>query len=1076
MNYSRDVETMSDADPRRLLLERLIRDGDTGATPQLPAATARSEPASYAQRRLWFVDQLQQLDAPYTLHAVQRLPFAVDASLLERSINEIVMRHEVLRTTFTLREGEVLQDITAKLHIPLGLVDLQSLPETRRESEALRQMSLTIGRRFDLERGPLLRPELYRLAEQSSLFMIAVHHIVFDWQSFQVFFKELDAIYRAGAAGRPHALTNSQAQYVSLAREQRARLTPQRIKEEVKFWETELAGLSMLNLPIDRPRPRVPTFQGGQRQLQLPVALVQRLQQCAIQAQATLFGVLLSGLWAALGRLCGQDDFAIGLPVTGRDTEPRQDAIGLYVDTLVTRARWSGDPTATELIAAARAALGRCLAHRALPFEMLVQYLQPVRDLGVNPLFQVGFQLMQHPLPQGDSNGADPGRSSAMFDLCIDLWPQEQEIRGRIQYSADLFDSPTVDLLIRAFEEALLWLIEGNKRLSELSFDSGLQASQLSMINGETGALQGRSCLDLIAEAAHRHPDLPALEGSSQVLTYRELINRVDSLASAIESRDLPPGSIAIIELERSPDLICLQLALMRCRIAFSCLDPAWPIERRRGIVSEARSPLVIDAREWRGLRNANDAAPDLQPPDRSDSAYVIFTSGSTGRPKGVVIEHCGLLNVALAQRKIFGLGAGRRVAQLSSPTFDASVFETVLALCSGATLVVAPPGILVGDELERFLDASGIDSIVIPPSILTTMQTEACTSLRLICVAGESCPADLAERFSAGRAFWNLYGPTETTIWATYGRTPVGAKISIGRPIPNLRAMVIDSLSRIVPFGMVGELCVGGVGLARGYLNLDSLTRERFVQGIAGFPERFYRTGDLVRMTRAGELVFVGRVDRQVKVRGLRIEPEEVELVLRTDPEVDDVVVGTVPVGGEPALVAYLQSGTLNEALLIDRCRGLVRERLPSYMSPSHYVVLKVFARSDSGKVDLKALPAPTSVSSSTQSYVELTTAAEQQVATLMQQVLQVPRVGASHDFFGIGGHSLAAAQLVSRLRAFFKVELTIGDVFAHSMVSELAAHIESLTEERPEQVDEVQLVRLPRTARFEQPEGKTR
>jgi amino acid adenylation domain-containing protein len=1055
------------SEDRRRLLERMIRGGAAPKAAAAPVVGPRTEPASFAQRRLWFLEQLQQAEVPYTLHAVQHLRLALDPGLLERAANEVVRRHEVLRTTFALRDDEPVQNVAAEARLAVPAVDLRDLPEEARRPEALRRMAATIARRFDLERGPLLRLELYRLDDADWLLLLTVHHLVFDGPSFSIFFRELEAIYGALAAGDAHGLPSSHDQYAAFAREQRARLTPEKVAAEVAFWRAELAGVPMLDLPADRPRSLAPTFRGGNRDIELPAELVTRLQGRTAGAQATLFTLLFAGLAASLSRLCGQDDFAIGLPVTGRDTMPRQDALGFYVDTVVVRARVEGDPTADELVASARGAVNRGLAHRALPFDMLVQHLRPERDLGVNPFFQVGFQLMQYPVAHAESAALDIDRSSAMFDLGLDLWMKGEGIAGRLQYNSDLFDPPTVDLVVRGFHAALEWLLEPDRRLSQLRIGAGADAADASILRGEAVPLAGRSCMDLVAAAAETYPDLPALADGARTLTYAELMDRVERLAGAVAGRGIAPGAIVLLELERSIELTCLQMALMRARAAFACLDPGWPAARRARIAEDARPALVVDARVAAELEAEADGPAPADRPGPEDAAYLIFTSGSTGEPKGVVVEHGGLLNVAHAQRHVFGLGPGRRVAQLASPTFDASVFETVMALCAGATLVVAPPGILAGEALERFIDRNGVDSIVVPPSVLATLPPGGGAGLRLVCVAGESCPADLAQRFRAGREFWNLYGPTETTIWATYGRRGYGARVSIGRPVPNLVTAVVDGSGRVVPAGMVGELCVAGPGVARGYLNRPEQTTERFVQGIAGLPGRAYRTGDLVRQSHDGELVFLGRADRQVKVRGLRIEPEEVETVLRGHPAVTDVVVGAFPAGGEPALVAYLQAPSAdgNAVAVVDACRRRVRERLPSYMCPSHFVVLPAFPRSASGKVDVRALPAPGGAASGRE-YVEPSTPTERRVAELMAQLAHVPRVGASDDFFQVGGHSLAAVQLASRARAAFGVELTIGDVFSHSTVSAFAARVDALRETAPE-VEEVPLVRLPRGRR---------
>lgn len=1058
---------MSLSDNRKELLERLIRQVGTVIPGKKAAIGPRVEPASYGQRRLLFLEQLQQTEVPYNLRAVQHLQFAISPPLLKRAISAVIERHEVLRTTFELQTDEPLQKIASEIDVPLPIVDLTDLSVPDRQPEALRQMGLSIARRFDLEHGPLLRTELYRLGEQEWLFLLAVHHIVFDAPSFRIFFNELEAVYTSLLNNQSYVFPMAAAQYSEFARAQRNRLTPQRIEEEVNFWRAELAGVPMLDLPTDQPRLSVQSFRGQHKRMKVSAAVVAQLQKRAVAEKTTLFTVLLAGLYTAFSRICGQDDFAFGLPVTGRDSSESHGAIGFYVDTVVVRTRMHGDLSTSELIRAVSTAVNRSLSHRSLPFEMLVQHLLPVRDFGVNPYFQVGFQLMPHPVGTETSGALDIARSSTMFDLCLDLWNQGSEIDGLLQYSTDLFDPQTIELFLRTYLKALDWLVEPQHRLSEFDIGLGDAAQDVSILRGEKLEFHERSCFELIAEMARNHPDLPAIEGIDGLLSYHELSQRTEQQSFSLHRRGLGHGSLVALNLQRSMNLICLQLALLRSGAAFTCLDPAWPEGRRNLIINEIYpQQTVIDAAGLAAMLAESEPAILQVGPNRDDIAYVIFTSGSTGQPKGVVIEHRGLLNVAHAQRLIFGLTPGRRVAQLASPTFDASIFETVLALCCGVTLVVAPPEILAGEELSRFINSNRVDTIVLPPALLATMEPAACPSLRLICVAGESCSSDLAKRWKEGLEFWNLYGPTETTIWATYGRSLLGSKVTIGRPIPNSASVVVDPFGRIVPVGVAGELCITGMGLVRGYLNRPDLTRERFAERTQAYLGRLYKTGDVVRQTHSGELVFLGRVDRQVKVRGFRIEPEEVEVVLRSHPLVSEVVVDAFSIdGGEPTLIAYLQcSGDVND--IVEACRRIVRERLPLYMFPSHFVALDSFPRTSSGNINIKALPIPTETHVSDIAYVEPATPTERRIADLFMRTTHVSRVSASDDFSHIGGHSLAAARLVAQARVIFKTNLTIRDVFLYSTISALASRVDELMRDDNGawDLDEVPLVRLPR------------
>lgn len=1058
---------MTLSDERRALLEMLIR-GRTTATPvSVQSVEPRVEPASYAQRRLWFLEQVQRDQVPYTLHTSRRLTWAVDPALLERTVNEIARRHEILRTTFASRDGETVQCVASEAQIPLAVEDLRGLPPDERRPEAMRRMASVVARRFDLARGPLMRTHLYRLADRDWVFLVTVHHIVFDATSFEIFFSEVEAIYSALLAGREPSLPAIGAQYADFAREQRAALTEERVAEEVEFWRTELDGLGMLDLPLDRSRQSEPTFRGELRRIEVPPSVVAGLQSRATQRRATLFMVLLSGLAAALSRVCGQDDFAIGLPVTGRDAVEWQKVIGFFVDTIVVRCDLRGDPTMDEVVERIRNSATRSLSHRVLPFDMLVEHLKPARDLGINPFFQVGFQLMQREGETYQPGAIDVPRSGAMFDLGIDLWLEGKGLGGCVGFNTDLFDPHTIELILAVFQESLKGLLDPGRRLSELEMTTEGSACGLAVIEAEHVAHEDSSLGELISRMAEQYPDVVALEDADGHITYREMLAHAARLGHALERRGIAQGVLVALVLPRSIKLVCLELAVWQAGAAYVLLDPGWPEARREAVLAEAGAALTLDAESAESLWLEESLEVSLSAwPRGEEAAYVIFTSGSTGVPKGVLLEHAGLLNVAEAQRKLFGLGPGRRVAQMASPSFDASVFEIALALGSGATLVIAPPELPVGDELAAFFNGRAVDTIVLPPSLLATVRPEACAGLRLICVAGESCPADLAERWEDGREFWNLYGPTEATIWATYGCGQAGSRVTIGRPIQNMTTLVVDRGLRPVPPGVVGELCLAGVGLARGYLNHPSLTAERFVPDPTTPGRLMYRTGDLVRQLASGELLFLGRLDRQVKVRGFRIEAEEVETVLRQHPSVSEAVVtARADAGGEPLLVAYLKCEEEGDGV-IEECRKLLQSQLPHYMMPSHFVLLHELPRSTSGKIDLKALPAPSHLPSSDDGYVEPSTPTERRVAELMARAAHASRVGSADDFFRIGGHSLAAAQLVAEARAAFKVELAIRDIFFNPTVAALAARIDALSGESGEEDEEpdVPLIRLPR------------
>jgi amino acid adenylation domain-containing protein len=1052
-------------DLRRVLLELLINGADAQAEPALPAPlppARRLEPVSHAQRRLWFLEQLQDDRTPYALHAIRRIRGPLDPDVLQRAMGTIGRRHEVLRTVFTLQDDEPMQAIIPDLGPVVETTDLSVLPPSEREGEAMLRMSDETARRFDLETGPLLRVRLYQLGRDDWLFLFVVHHIIFDGPSFAIFFAELDFLVRGG---NPAGLRPIERQYADFARRERDALSPERKEAALAFWRHELAGLPLLDLPLDRPRQAVPAFRGAMRPLHLSAELTARLQRRAADRSATLFMVLLAGFAATLSRLCRQDDFAIGLPVTGRDDAAAQHAIGFFVDTLVLRCQLAGDPTADELIDRVKQALARALAHRELPFEMVVEALTPTRDLAVNPFFQVGFQLSHEPALANFDDQAGVARSSAMFDLSIDLWRTDNGTGGRIEFNTDLFEISTIELVATVFEHMLAALCEPRAHLG--TFDLLPPGSPLmpSIIEARPVAATSRSCLEMIAEQAAVRPDAMALRDATDRYTYAELMRTVQRQAAILRRSEAVSGTLVAYALPRSARLICLQLAAWQAGAAFLYIDPAWPPERRRQVLEIARPAFTITMPDDATCDSAEDRGV-FGMPQPGDTAYTIFTSGSTGVPKGVPLRHESLANVALVQQRLFEVGPGRRVGQLASPSFDASVFETVLALCSGATLIVAPHGPLSGEDLTQFIAAEAIDTVVLPPTLLASLEPGDVRTLRLVCTAGEACPADLAARWAERVELWNLYGPTEATIWATYARIDrapaVGAMVPIGRPIDGLSTLVVDAGIRPVPIGVAGELCLAGIGVATGYLGDPETTARHFAQRGEAMT---YRTGDLVRQSHDGMLYFLGRIDRQVKVRGLRIEPEEIEQCLRSHPAVAEAIVVAHDTGDGTTLVAYLY-GAVTDTGTVDACRDLVRAHLPAHMMPSYFVVLQSVPRTTSGKIDYRALPPPTASEPHETAAREPATPTERQVAMLVANIVRRPRVGPSESFFHVGGHSLTAAQLAARIRIELKVPaFGIRDVFLHPTVAGLAARVDALVTEaaEPDEPD-VPLVRLPR------------
>jgi amino acid adenylation domain-containing protein len=1050
--------------------------------PLLPISRSSNLPLSFAQARLWFLDQLQPNSAFYNIPTALRLSGQLNVTALESNINEIIRRHEALRTNFTTIEGQPIQVIASTLELKLLFVDLQNLPFDEREVEAQRLATNEAQQPFDLEREPLVRVMVLQLGSSEYVFLLIVHHIIFDGWSTDVFYGELAALYEAKCTGKPLILPELPVQYADFAVWQRHWLTGEVLETQLNYWKQQLKDApTLLELPTDRLRPAVQTFRGTHQYIALSLELSEALAELSKGTGVTLFMTLYAAFVTLLYRYTGSDDIVIGTPVANRTPQEIEGLIGFFVNTLALRTDLSGNPIFEQLLRRVREVALQAYTHQDLPFEQLVEALQPERSLSHTPLFQVMFALDDALVPSMDlldltvsSYSVESGTTK--FDLTLSMENTASGLIGEWEYNSDLFDATTIERMAEHLQTLLEGIVANpEQRISELPLLTQTERQQLlfEWNNTTTEYPQDKCIHQLFEEQVERSPDAVAVVFEEEQLTYRELNTRANQLAHYLRSLGVGPEVLVGICVERSFNMIIGLLGVLKADGAYVPIDPAYPTERIAYILSDSRLPILLTQQklvaflpehqarivyldsDWEEIATKHELPPisDVTP---ENLAYVIYTSGSTGQPKGVMVAHQGLLNLVFWHQQTFKITSLDKATQLAGTGFDAAVWELWPYLTAGASIYLVKPELLTSPiNLRDWLISQKITMSFVPtPVAQELLSLEWATesiALRYILTGGDK----LHQYPSVSIPFQvvNNYGPTENTVVTTSGLVVAQEQNqispTIGQPIANTQVYILDQQLQPVPVGVPGELHIGGAGLARGYLNRPELTQEKFIPN--PFKEtqgsRLYKTGDLARYLPDGNIEYLGRIDNQVKIRGFRIELGEVEAVLTQHPVVrETVVIARENSAGDKQLVAYLvphqEPAPTNSDL-----RHFLKAQLPDYMMPSAFVVLEALPLTPNGKVDRRALPQPELRPELEPTFVAPQTPTEELVASIWEKVLRVSQVGINDNFFELGGHSLLATQLLLQVNDACRVELPLSKLFEAPTVASLSNYIEAIS-----------------------------
>ena len=1052
--------------------EELVALLETLSSPPPPISSIpRTDPlpVSFAQQRMWFLHQMDRHNPAYNMALALWLSGPLDVEALELSLQTIVQRHESLRTTFPAVEGEPVQVIVPMVSVSLPVHEIEGT-EQNSETEVESKMNRLAREPFDLATGPLFRARLWRLAADHHAVMLTMHHIVSDGWSVGVLFRELATLYEGYTAGGEPRLSPLAAQYADFSQWQRERLSGDLLEAQVDYWSHQLAGAPALELPTDHPRPVTRSFRGGTVETHLPSRPTEALDEFSRRQQVSPFMVLLAAYAILLHRYTDQDDLIIGAPIANRTHEDTEGVIGCFINTLPLRVDLSGNPTFLALLDQVKQVAYGAYEYQELPFEKLVEELHPDRNADRSPFIETILNFDNTPSSARDVRrvGAltlqmrpvDTG--TAKFDLTLFIARRSDGMTATIEYSHDLFERATIRRMLTHFETLLERLVaDPTQPIGAVSFLDETERHQLVVDWNATEAAypDAQTLPQLFARQVARTPAAVAVVCEGKSLTYDALNARANQLARRLQQLGVGRGTLVGLYLGRSVDLLVGLLGIVKAGGAYVPLDPIYPSDRIAYILEDAQAtvlvthqPLANDLPAHLQTVVLDTEAPTLATLDGADLgpvahpedlAYVIYTSGSTGKPKGVMIEHRTLVNFLTAMQQRPGLDETDVVVAVTTVSFDIAALELFGPLLVGAQVVLATARDAAdGARLAQLLDTAQATLLQATPAtwhLLLEAGWTGRTTLRMLC-GGEALPRDLAHQLlDKGAALWNMYGPTETTIWSAIDQVTRDADpISIGRPIANTQCYVLDRYQQPVPAGATGELWIGGDGVARGYFGRPELTAEKFIPDPfrPGPETRLYRTGDLARYLPDGRLECLGRTDHQVKIRGFRIELGEIEAVLADHPGVQAAVVIPHDHGaGDTRLLAYVINDPHDDPTVTD-LRRFARESLPEYMVPSAFAMVEAFPLTPNGKIDRRALAAlNTPAAEATSAFVAPATPMEQRVAAIWQDVLGIAHVGRHDNFFDLGGHSLLAMKAIARLEQDTGQSLNPREMFVQTL-----------------------------------------
>jgi len=1041
------------------------------------ASRAQNLPLSFAQMRLWLLEQMEPGTAAYNIQSNFLLKGELNLQVFERTLSEMVRRHEALRTYFVTLDGQPVQKIAEPEPFHFSVIDLQGLSETAWLQEAKRLALLDAKQPFDLRKAPLIRATLLRRSAHEHAVLFSVHHIVFDDWSLGVFQHELTELYAAFLQNRQSPLPQLPIQYADYAVWQRNWLQGEALQTQLDYWKEKLkGGLPILELPADRPRPSVQTHNGSSASLLLSPDLTEKLNALSRGEGVTLFVTLMAAFQVLLLRYTGQEDLLVGAPIANRNREEIEGLIGFFVNTLVMRSDLSGDPTFRELLRRVQDTALGAYAHQDLPFEKLVQELNPERDLSRSPILQVLFSFLNTPTQPVALPGLEVVRAAgeggaSKVDLSLYAIEVPEGISCAIEYNTDLFNPDRIQRMLQHLQVLLEGMVrDPGQRLSEFAIMTDEERHRLLVDWNQTHVdfADHITLHELFEAQAQKTPEAVAVEFEGNHLLYRELNERANQLARHLKGLGVGPDSLVGLFHERSLNMMVALLGILKASGAYVPLDPSFPEERlsymvensgMRVLITQSSLDGLLPARpqsvvrldsDWKEIAKLDAGRLTEASATPSNLAYVLYTSGSTGKPKGVEIEHASIVNLLLSMQREPGFTESDILLAVTTLSFDISALELYLPLISGGRVVIASRDDTHDPvRLMQRMDESRCTVMQATPTTwraLIHAGWNVSANLKVLC-GGESFSPDFAGKLKSRCAeMWNVYGPTETTVWSTLCKiSSVDGPISIGKPIANTEVFVLDAKYNPLPSGVPGELYIGGAGVARGYLNRAELTNERFIESPFKPNARLYRTGDLARWLPNGQLECLGRADHQVKIRGFRIELDEVEAILSRHAAVRQcVIVASEEQSGEKKLIAYYEA-QLKEQPAVSDLREHMKNKLPDYMIPTLWVALPSMPLTPNGKVDRKALPhveqqrlAPSS------SPVAPRTETENILARIWAEVLGTQEMGVHDDFFELGGHSLLAVNLIGEVERIFGIRFPLLSLFNAPTIAQFSEVIE--------------------------------